>query len=97
MWAGPCVHSTIVTDQLLCVNGRESAVRSPEMVGGLGTESRREGCQALHRPPLHRTPADNLLTTTLATPNSSRTMNAAMPSGPKASGILVASVAKVPT
>ena len=40
---------------------------------------------------VHRTSVGSLRTTTLATSNSSSSMNAASPSGPKASGMAVAS------
>lgn len=46
--------------------------------------------------PAQRTAAGSLRTTTLATSNSSSSMNAATPFGPKASGISVASIGKVP-
>ena len=44
-----------------------------------------------------RTVAGSLRTTTLATSKSSSSMNAASPAGPRASGMAVAPVAKVPT
>ncbi len=46
--------------------------------------------------PCYLTLRGNLLTTTVCTLNSFRSMKAAKPSGPKAAGIAVAPVAKVP-
>ena len=73
----------------ICRSERESIRRYRRSVDGVSSDRPRPNQS---RDGVQRTSVGSLRTTTLATSNSSNSMNAASPSGPKASGIAVASV-----
>ena len=75
---------------------QQDGCRPTSFPSPMGLDGRRGPRLVLPRRRAQRTAAGSLRTTSLATSNSSSSMNAATPFGPKASGISVASVGKVP-